>query len=107
MVVYLGVLIEMVDGDVGSIIEESFDGVDGFLYYVMSSDGYGNFEIDVMFLFGIDLDIVFVDVNNWLKQVELWLLQQVVQQGIGVFKVVNMFLMFVVLMLIDGMCDFV
>ncbi|WGY69999.1 multidrug efflux RND transporter permease subunit [Burkholderia cepacia] len=102
---YPGASTETVDGDVGSIIEESLDGADGLLYYETSSDGHGNLEIDVTFSPGTDPDIALVDVNNRLKQVESRLPQQVVQQGIGVFKAANTFLMLVTLTSTDGQRD--
>ncbi|WP_244110063.1 multidrug efflux RND transporter permease subunit [Burkholderia arboris] len=102
---YPGASTETVDGDVGSIIEESLDGADGLLYYETSSDGHGNLEIDVTFSPGTDPDIALVDVNNRLKQVESRLPQQVVQQGIGVFKAANTFLMLVTLTSTDGLRD--
>ncbi len=102
---YPGASTETVDGDVGSIIEESLDGADGLLYYATSSDGHGNLEIDVTFSPGTDPDIALVDVNNRLKQVEPRLPQQVVQQGIAVFKAANTFLMLVTLTSTDGTRD--
>jgi HAE1 family hydrophobic/amphiphilic exporter-1 len=102
---YPGASTETVDGDVGSIIEESLDGADGLQYYETSSDGHGNLEIDVTFAPGTDPDIALVDVNNRLKQVEPRLPQQVVQQGIGVFKAANTFLMLVTLTSTDGTRD--
>ncbi|NTZ84719.1 multidrug efflux RND transporter permease subunit [Burkholderia metallica] len=102
---YPGASTETVDGDVGSIIEESLDGADGLQYYETSSDGHGNLEIDVTFSPGTDPDIALVDVNNRLKQVEPRLPQQVVQQGIGVFKAANTFLMLVTLTSTDGTRD--
>ncbi|WP_423757691.1 multidrug efflux RND transporter permease subunit [Burkholderia sp. NLJ2] len=102
---YPGASTETVDGDVGSIIEESLDGADGLLYYETSSDGHGNLEIDMTFSPGTDPDIALVDVNNRLKQVESRLPQQVVQQGIGVFKAANTFLMLVTLTSTDGTRD--
>lgn len=102
---YPGASTETGDGDVGSIIEESLDGADGLLYYATSSDGHGNLEIDVTFSPGTDPDIALVDVNNRLKQVEPRLPQQVVQQGISVFKAANTFLMLVTLTSTDGTRD--
>ncbi|RQU34719.1 multidrug efflux RND transporter permease subunit [Burkholderia cenocepacia] len=102
---YPGASTETVDADVGSIIEESLDGADGLQYYETSSDGHGNLEIDVTFAPGTDPDIALVDVNNRLKQVEPRLPQQVVQQGIGVFKAANTFLMLVTLTSTDGTRD--
>ncbi|KVH53480.1 acriflavine resistance protein B [Burkholderia sp. MSMB1072] len=102
---YPGASTETVDGDVGSIIEESLDGADGLQYYETSSDGHGNLEIDVTFAPGTNPDIALVDVNNRLKQVEPRLPQQVVQQGIGVFKAANTFLMLVTLTSTDGTRD--
>ncbi|KVD98657.1 multidrug efflux RND transporter permease subunit [Burkholderia anthina] len=102
---YPGASTETVDGAVGSIIEESLDGADGLQYYETSSDGHGNLEIDVTFVPGTDPDIALVDVNNRLKQVEPRLPQQVVQQGIGVFKAANTFLMLVTLTSTDGTRD--
>ncbi|WP_323119118.1 multidrug efflux RND transporter permease subunit [Burkholderia alba] len=102
---YPGASTETVDGSVGSIIEESLDGADGMLYYETSSDGHGGLEIDVTFAPGTNPDIAMVDVQNRLKQVEPRLPQQVVQQGIGVFKAANTFLMLVTLTSTDGTRD--
>ncbi|MBN3788394.1 multidrug efflux RND transporter permease subunit [Burkholderia sp. Ac-20353] len=102
---YPGASTETVDGNVGSIIEESLDGADGLLYYETSSDGHGNLEIDVTFSPGTDPDLAVVDVQNRLKQVEPRLPQQVVQQGISVFKAANTFLMLVTLTSADGTRD--
>ena len=102
---YPGAATELVDGNVGSIIEESLDGADGMLYYETSSDGLGNLEIDATFKPGTDPDIAMVDVQNRLKQVEPRLPQQVVQNGISVFKASNTFLMLVALTSTDGTRD--
>jgi len=67
---YPGASTETVDSDVGSIIEESLDGADNLLYYVTSSDGHGDLEIDVTFALGTNPDLAMVDVQNRLKQVE-------------------------------------
>ena len=102
---YPGAATEVVDGDVGSIIEESLDGADGMLYYETSSDGQGNLEIDATFSPATNPDIAMVDVQNRLKQVEPRLPQQVVQNGISVFKAANTFLMLVALTSSDGTRD--
>jgi HAE1 family hydrophobic/amphiphilic exporter-1 len=102
---YPGAATEVVDGDVGSIIEESLDGADGMLYYETSSDGQGNLEIDATFSPATNPDIAMVDVQNRLKQVEPRLPQQVVQNGISVFKASNTFLMLVALTSTDGTRD--
>jgi HAE1 family hydrophobic/amphiphilic exporter-1 len=102
---YPGAATEVVDGNVGSIIEESLDGADGMMYYETSSDGQGNLEIDATFKPGTDPDIAMVDVQNRLKQVEPRLPQQVVQNGISVFKASNTFLMLVALTSTDGTRD--
>ncbi|SDH13077.1 multidrug efflux RND transporter permease subunit [Paraburkholderia phenazinium] len=102
---YPGAATEVVDGSVGSIIEESLDGADGMLYYETSSDGQGNLEIDATFSPATNPDIAMVDVQNRLKQVEPRLPQQVVQNGISVFKAANTFLMLVALTSSDGTRD--
>lgn len=102
---YPGAATEVVDGDVGSIIEESLDGADGMQYYETSSDGQGNLEIDATFSPGTNPDIAMVDVQNRLKQIEPRLPQQVVQNGISVFKASNTFLMLVALTSTDGTRD--
>ncbi|HEY3597929.1 MAG TPA: multidrug efflux RND transporter permease subunit [Paraburkholderia sp.] len=102
---YPGASTETVDEDVGSIIEESLDGADGMLYYETNSDGHGGLEIDITFAPGTPPDIALVDVQNRLKQVEPRLPQQVVQQGISVFKAANTFLMLVALTSTDGTRD--
>lgn len=102
---YPGASTEMVDSDVGSIIEESLDGADGLLYYQTSSDNHGDLEIDVTFSPETNPDLAVVDVQNRLKQIEPRLPQQVVQQGLGVFKAANTFLMLVTLVSTDGTRD--
>ncbi len=95
--IYPGASAETVDEDVASIIEESLDGIDHLDFYQTVSDNHGNLEIDVTFDAGADPDIAVVDVQNRLKQIESRLPQQVVQQGITVFKSANTFLMLVTL----------
>ncbi|WDD91113.1 multidrug efflux RND transporter permease subunit [Burkholderia sp. FERM BP-3421] len=102
---YPGASTETIDSDVASIIEESLDGADGMLYYTTGSGGHGELEIDVTFAPGTNPDIALVDVQNRLKQIESRLPQQVVQQGIGVFKAANTFLMLVALRSTDGTRD--
>ncbi|MFL9865987.1 multidrug efflux RND transporter permease subunit [Paraburkholderia fungorum] len=102
---YPGAATEVVDGNVGSIIEESLDGADNMLYYETTSDNLGNLEIDATFAPGTNPDLALVDIQNRLKQVEPRLPQQVVQQGISVFKAANTFLMLVALTSTDGSRD--
>ncbi|RAS18843.1 multidrug efflux RND transporter permease subunit [Paraburkholderia bryophila] len=102
---YPGASTEVVDGNVGSIIEESLDGADNMLYYETTSDNLGNLEIDATFSPGTNPDMALVDIQNRLKQVEPRLPQQVVQQGISVFKAANTFLMLVALTSTDGTRD--
>ncbi|ALK35105.1 multidrug efflux RND transporter permease subunit [Burkholderia plantarii] len=99
---YPGAAPETVDEDVASIIEESLDGIDRLQFYETTSDSHGNLEIDVTFEPGTDPDIAVVEVQNRLKQVEARLPQQVVQQGIDVFKSANTFLMLVTLASTEG-----
>jgi len=102
---YPGAATEVVDANVGSIIEESLDGADNMLYYETTSDNLGNLEIDATFAPGTNPDLALVDIQNRLKQVEPRLPQQVVQQGISVFKAANTFLMLVALTSTDGSRD--
>ncbi|SDQ44976.1 hydrophobic/amphiphilic exporter-1, HAE1 family [Paraburkholderia fungorum] len=102
---YPGASTEVVDANVGSIIEESLDGADNMLYYETTSDNLGDLEIDATFAPGTNPDLALVDIQNRLKQVEPRLPQQVVQQGISVFKAANTFLMLVALTSTDGTRD--
>ena len=102
---YPGASTEVVDESVGSIIEESLDGADNMLYYQTTSDNLGELEIDATFAPGTNPDLALVDIQNRLKQVEPRLPQQVVQQGISVFKAANTFLMLVALSSTDGTRD--
>ncbi|MFP3567805.1 multidrug efflux RND transporter permease subunit [Paraburkholderia sp. SIMBA_030] len=102
---YPGASTEVVDANVGSIIEESLDGADNMLYYETTSDNLGELEVDVTFAPGTNPDLAMVDVQNRLKQIESRLPQQVVQQGISVFKAANTFLMLVALTSTDGTRD--
>lgn len=102
---YPGASAEEVDSNVASLMEQSLDGADGLQYYQTTSDALGNLEIDVTFDPGTNPDLAMVDVQNRLKQIESRLPQQVVQQGITVFKAANTFLMLVTLVSTDGMRD--
>ena len=102
---YPGASAEEVDSNVASLIEQSLDGADGLQYYETTSDALGDLEIDVTFEPGTNPDLAMVDVQNRLKQIESRLPQQVVQQGISVFKAANTFLMLVTLVSTDGTRD--
>jgi HAE1 family hydrophobic/amphiphilic exporter-1 len=102
---YPGASAEEVDSNVASLIEESLDGADGLQFYETTSDALGELEIDVTFAPGTNPDLAMVDVQNRLKQIEPRLPQQVVQQGISVFKAANTFLMLVTLVSTDGTRD--
>ncbi|MGN6317410.1 multidrug efflux RND transporter permease subunit [Trinickia sp.] len=102
---YPGASAEEVDRNVASLIEQSLDGADGLQYYETTSDALGEVEIDVTFAPGTNPDLAMVDVQNRLKQIEPRLPQQVVQQGISVFKAANTFLMLVTLVSTDGTRD--
>jgi hydrophobic/amphiphilic exporter-1 (mainly G- bacteria), HAE1 family len=94
-----------VDGTVASVIEESLDGADNLMHYETTSDSLGNLEVAAIFTPGTNPDIALVDVQNRLKQVEPRLPQQVVQQGINVFKSAGAFQMLVALTSTDGSRD--
>jgi HAE1 family hydrophobic/amphiphilic exporter-1 len=99
---YPGATAEEVDNNVASLIEESLDGADGLQFYETTSDNLGGLEIDATFAPGTDPDLAMVDVQNRMKEVESRLPQQVVQNGINVFKAANTFLMLVALTSTDG-----
>ena len=102
---YPGAAPESVDNTVASVIEESLDGAEGLQYYETTSDSLGELEIAATFSAGTNPDIAMVDVQNRMKQIESRLPQQVVQQGISVFKSTGTFLMLVALTSTDGQRD--
>ena len=102
---YPGASPESVDNTVASVIEESLDGAEGLQYYETTSDSLGELEIDATFSAGTNPDIAMVDVQNRMKQIESRLPQQVVQQGISVFKSTGTFLMLVALTSTDDQRD--
>ncbi|MFT4432389.1 multidrug efflux RND transporter permease subunit [Caballeronia sp. 15715] len=102
---YPGAAPESVDNTVASVIEESLDGAEGLQYYETTSDSLGELEIAATFSAGTNPDIAMVDVQNRMKQIESRLPQQVVQQGISVFKSTGTFLMLVALTATDGQRD--
>jgi HAE1 family hydrophobic/amphiphilic exporter-1 len=102
---YPGAAPESVDNTVASVIEESLDGAEGLQYYETTSDSLGELEIAATFSAGTNPDIAMVDVQNRMKQIESRLPQQVVQQGISVFKSTGTFLMIVALTSTDGQRD--
>ncbi|WP_031363807.1 multidrug efflux RND transporter permease subunit [Caballeronia sordidicola] len=102
---YPGASPESVDNTVASVIEESLDGAEGLQYYETTSDSLGELEIAATFSAGTNPDIAMVDVQNRMKQIESRLPQQVVQQGITVFKSTGTFLMLVALTSTDDHRD--
>lgn len=102
---YPGAAPESVDNTVASVIEESLDGAEGLQYYETTSDSLGELEIAATFSAATNPDIAMVDVQNRMKQIESRLPQQVVQQGISVFKSTGTFLMLVALTSTDGKRD--
>ncbi|HVW52045.1 MAG TPA: multidrug efflux RND transporter permease subunit [Trinickia sp.] len=102
---YPGASAEEVDSNVASLMEQSLDGAEGLQYYETTSDALGEVEIVATFAAGTNPDLAMVDVQNRLKQIEPRLPQQVVQQGISVFKAANTFLMLVTLVSTDGTRD--
>ena len=102
---YPGASPESVDNTVASVIEESLDGAEGLQYYETTSDSLGELEIAATFSSGTNPDIAMVDVQNRMKQIESRLPQQVVQQGITVFKSTGTFLMLVALTSTDARRD--
>jgi Cation/multidrug efflux pump len=65
---YPGAATEVVDANVGSIIEESLDGADNMLYYETTSDNLGDLEIDATFAPGTNPDLALVDIQNRLSR---------------------------------------
>ncbi len=101
-VTYPGADAETLEQNVTQVIEQSLNGVEGFLYMDSSSTSTGTATITLTFESGTDIDIAQTEVQNRLSTVEARLPEQVRQQGIQVRQANAGFLMIVALLSEDG-----
>ena len=92
-VAYPGADAETLEQNVTQVIEQSLNGVDGFLYMDSSSTSTGAATITLTFEAGTDIDIAQTEVQNRLSTIEARLPEQVRQQGIQVRQANAGFLM--------------
>jgi multidrug efflux pump len=96
-VVYPGADAATVEQNVIQIIEQQFNGVDGFLYMSSSSSSNGLGSISLTFEAGTDIDIAQTEVQNRLSTVEARLPEDVRRQGIQVRQANSGFLQIIAL----------
>ena len=104
-VTYPGADAETLEQNVTQVIEQSLNGVEGFLYMDSSSTSTGTATITLTFESGTDIDIAQTEVQNRLSTVEARLPEAVRQQGIQVRQANAGFLMIVALLAQDGQLD--
>ena len=104
-VAYPGADAETLEQNVTQVIEQSLNGVEGFLYMDSSSTSTGAATITLTFESGTDIDIAQTEVQNRLSTVEARLPEQVRQQGIQVRQANAGFLMIVALLSQDNSRD--
>lgn len=79
---YIGVNVEVLEEIVVVFIEGQVNGVDDMIYMQLISNDSGNYFFNVIFVVGMDFDIVMVNVQNWVSQVISQLLLEVIQNGV-------------------------
>ena len=94
-VAYPGADAETLEQNVTQVIEQSLNGVEGFLYMDSSSTSTGAATITLTFEAGTDIDIAQTEVQNRLSTIEARLPEQVRQQGIQVRQASAGFMMIV------------
>ena len=104
-VAYPGADAETLEQNVTQVIEQSLNGVDGFLYMDSSSTSTGAATITLTFEAGTDIDIAQTEVQNRLSTIEARLPEQVRQQGIQVRQANAGFLMIAALTSNSGELD--
>ncbi|WP_230291816.1 efflux RND transporter permease subunit [Croceicoccus sp. Ery5] len=104
-VAYPGADAETLEENVTQVIEQSLNGVEGFLYMNSSSTSSGTASITLTFEAGTDIDIAQTEVQNRLSTVEARLPEQVRQQGIQVRQANAGFLMILSLTSKSGETD--
>ena len=92
-VTYPGASAETVESTVVQPIEQQMTGLDGLLYMSSESDKDGSITITLSFAQGTNSDIAQVQVQNKLQLALPRLPQAVQQQGVGVAKSANNFLL--------------
>lgn len=102
---YPGADAETVAESVATPIEQELSGVEDLLYYQSRAANDGSLTITCTFAIGADLDIAAVEVQNRLKRAEPRLPQEVVRQGLSVFKRSNNILSVVALSSTEGKLD--
>src|SRR3954464_10157967 len=90
---YPGASAETVETSVTQVIEQQLTGISGLLYFSANTNGSGGVGITATFDKGVDPDIAQVQVQNKVQQALPRLPQQVQQQGLGVNKANQDFLM--------------
>lgn len=83
---YTGADVSVVNDTVGEVIEEAIAGIDGFDYMASTIDPSGNYNLSIVFKFGVDEDDAAIQVQNKIQSVQGDLPQVVRQNGFSVDK---------------------
>ena len=83
---YLGADTSVVNDTVAQVIEEAINGIDGFDYMRSTVDPAGNYNLNVVFKLGTDIDSAAVQVQNKISSVAADLPETVRDSGVTVSR---------------------
>ena len=86
MAVYPGASAQVIADTVAAPIESEINGVEDMIYYSSTSDNSGNYTLTMTFKSDADPNMAYVNVNNAIKRAEHSLPNEVVNNGLFVYK---------------------
>ncbi|MBR5626192.1 MAG: efflux RND transporter permease subunit, partial [Thermoguttaceae bacterium] len=84
--VYVGASAQVITETIAAPLEAEFNGLEHLLYFQSDSDNSGSYNCTITFEYGTDADIAQVNVQNAVKRAEVYLPQEVKNQGVQVQK---------------------
>ncbi len=103
--IYPGASAQTVTQAVATPIEQEINGTPGMLYMESSSTNSGVFTLNVTFDLSVDADLAAVEIQNRVKEAEIRLPAEVIQNGISVSKQASSRLMTITLQSDDPKFD--
>ena len=86
MAAYPGASAQVIADTVAAPIESEINGVEDMIYYSSTSDNSGNYRLTMTFKADADPNMAYVNVNNAVKRAERSLPNEVVDNGLRVYK---------------------
>ena len=86
MAAYPGASAQVIADTVAAPIEAEINGVEDMIYYSSTSDNSGNYRLTMTFKSDADPNMAYVNVNNAVKRAERSLPNEVVDNGLRVYK---------------------